>query len=205
MKLSVIARILLTFPALAAPAQHNRITGRVDNTRRATLKGHVHPLALAANDQGRADATLQLPRVTLVLRPSDAPAGGSESTARGAAGSDFAELSSVAHAGRIRGSFRRQPGRYRSDDYLAAGAESHGGGCRPRPQFDRLQRHRRRSRAGLRNEDSPLQVDGELHFANATDPSIPAAFRSVVASIHGLNDFRLKPKSQAADRRTTPR
>ena len=71
MKQIVIA-LLLTLPAMAAPAQHNRITGRVDNSRRATLKGHIHPLATAANDQGRADAALQLPRVTLVLRPSDA-------------------------------------------------------------------------------------------------------------------------------------
>src|SRR6266704_2769005 len=71
MKQTVIA-LLLTLPVFAAPAQHNRVTSRVDNTRRATLRGHVHPLALAENDQGRADASLQIPRVTLVLRPSDA-------------------------------------------------------------------------------------------------------------------------------------
>src|SRR4030095_1115848 len=37
--------------------------------------------------------------------------------------------------------------------------------------------------------------DGELHFANSTDPTIPAAMQSVVRSIHGLNDFRLKSRA----------
>jgi subtilase family serine protease len=40
-------------------------------------------------------------------------------------------------------------------------------------------------------------VDGETHFANATNPSIPAAIGGMVLSIRGLNDFRMKPRSKA--------
>jgi uncharacterized protein (TIGR03437 family) len=36
-------------------------------------------------------------------------------------------------------------------------------------------------------------VDGEIHFANASDPSIPAAFAPVVLGIRGLTNFRWKP------------
>ncbi|MBV8050035.1 MAG: Ig-like domain repeat protein, partial [Acidobacteriaceae bacterium] len=36
-------------------------------------------------------------------------------------------------------------------------------------------------------------VDGERHFANATEISIPQALDGVVAGFLGLNDFRLKP------------
>jgi len=37
------------------------------------------------------------------------------------------------------------------------------------------------------------RVDGEMHFANATAPSIPAALEAVAGVIQGLDDFRLKP------------
>ncbi len=39
-------------------------------------------------------------------------------------------------------------------------------------------------------------VNGETHFANATQISIPAALTGSVVSVHGLNDFRLKPRPQ---------
>ena len=38
---------------------------------------------------------------------------------------------------------------------------------------------------------------GELHYANATEPALPAAFRGVVTSIGGLNDFRPKVRGTA--------
>jgi subtilase family serine protease len=40
-------------------------------------------------------------------------------------------------------------------------------------------------------------VNGELHYANATDPSVPAALQDVVRAIQGLHDFRLKPHLRA--------
>ena len=36
---------------------------------------------------------------------------------------------------------------------------------------------------------------GEVHYANAGDPTVPAAFQGVARAIHGLNDFT--PESQA--------
>src|SRR6202020_2568448 len=38
-------------------------------------------------------------------------------------------------------------------------------------------------------------VNGELHYANATAPSVPANVGGVVSSIRGLHDFRPKPRS----------
>jgi hypothetical protein len=37
-------------------------------------------------------------------------------------------------------------------------------------------------------------VNGETHFANSTQISIPSALGSLVNNVHGLNDFKLKPK-----------
>lgn len=36
-------------------------------------------------------------------------------------------------------------------------------------------------------------LDGEMHFANATEPSLPAELADLVESVQGLDDFRLKP------------
>jgi subtilase family serine protease len=36
-------------------------------------------------------------------------------------------------------------------------------------------------------------VHGETHFANATEPSVPAALGGIVRTVRGLNDFRLQP------------
>ena len=38
-------------------------------------------------------------------------------------------------------------------------------------------------------------ASGEMHYANATEPSLPGAFRGVVAAISGLNDYRPRPRS----------
>ncbi len=37
-------------------------------------------------------------------------------------------------------------------------------------------------------------VNGETHFANSTQISIPSALGGLVNNVHGLNDFKLKPK-----------
>ncbi len=47
--------------------------------------------------------------------------------------------------------------------------------------------------AAFQTEIHQYQVNGEQHFANATEPSVPAALGAVVLSIRGLNDFRMKP------------
>jgi subtilase family serine protease len=38
-----------------------------------------------------------------------------------------------------------------------------------------------------------FNVDGEMHFANATPASIPAALSGIVTAIRGLNNFRMRP------------
>jgi len=45
----------------------------------------------------------------------------------------------------------------------------------------------------LSTEFHHYRVNGELHFANTANPSIPAALAGVVASIEGLTDFGLQP------------
>lgn len=39
-----------------------------------------------------------------------------------------------------------------------------------------------------------ISVDGETHFANVANVSVPSAFAGTVADVTGLHDFRLKPR-----------
>src|ERR1700683_5577531 len=48
-------------------AQSSRIAGPIDETHRVSLRGHLHPLALAANDPGRVAASLPMSYVTVEL------------------------------------------------------------------------------------------------------------------------------------------
>ena len=43
-----------------------------------------------------------------------------------------------------------------------------------------------------------LSLNGDIHFANVTNASVPHALASVVGGITGLHDFRLKPRSRAS-------
>ena len=38
-------------------------------------------------------------------------------------------------------------------------------------------------------------IAGEMHYANATEPSLPKALEGIALAIHGLHDFRLRPTS----------
>ena len=50
-------------------------------------------------------------------------------------------------------------------------------------------------RSAFHTEIHDLSVNGTAHFANVTDPQIPAALAPIVAGIISLNDFRPRPQS----------
>jgi len=53
----------------------------------------------------------------------------------------------------------------------------------------------RQVRNGFHADIHRYNANGEVHYANATNPALPAAFAGMVSSIRGLNDFRLRPKN----------
>src|SRR4051812_45856437 len=70
--LLIALAFLLSSPASDLFAQRNRVTGAVDGNKRAFLKGSMHPKAVAENDEGPADADMELRNVTIVMKQSDA-------------------------------------------------------------------------------------------------------------------------------------
>jgi hypothetical protein len=188
-----IALILLSGNARA---QQSRITQRIDDAERVTMRDNVHPKATPANDRGRVAPTLKLSYVTLNLEQSSSQKAALDSLLAdqqnpsspnyhrwitpeqyadrfGVSAGDMSRLTEW-----LRGAGLNIAGVARGRSWIAASGEA--------AQIE----------AAFATELHQYAVDGKIHFANASNPSVPAAFGGVVSSIRGLNDFRMKPRIQ---------
>jgi len=178
-----------------ASAQTTRITGRIDNTQRITLRGHLHPKAIAANDQGRVSPSLSLSYVTVNLTQTAAQQADLQQflvNQQTEGSPDYHRwLTPEQYADRFGGS-------QQDIDTLSGWLQSNGlkvvAVARGRNwiAFDGMAAQ---VETAFQTEIHHYMVDGELHFANSTEPSVPAAFDSTIQGIHGLNDFRMKPSN----------
>jgi len=171
----------------------SRITIAVDDSRRAPLSGHVNPRAQAGLDQGPVDPSMELPYVTLVLKPSARQQADLEQLLQQQ--QDFSSanyhhwLTPEQYADRFgvsqydidkivawlgqRGLTVKSVARGRDAISFGGAAGAIG--------------------SAFSTEIHHYKVAGEQHYSNATDPAIPVALQGVVQSIHGLHDFYMKP------------
>jgi len=170
-------------------AQRNRVAA-IDTEERRMLTGQVHGLATPENDQGRAESSLDLRSMTLVLKPSaqqQADLDAFLARQQDPSSPDYHRwLTPEQYADRFG---------FSADDLsrIATWLESQNltvisvGRGRNAILFSGPVRQVEKA---FRTEIHRYKVNGELHFANSTDPSIPAALTGLVTAIHGLNDFR---------------
>jgi uncharacterized protein (TIGR03437 family) len=184
--------VLLPLPVLAQP---NRIAARIDSSQRISLRGHIHPKALPEFDQGAVDPALMLPRVTLVLKPSPSQQAAldqllaeqqdssSPNYHKWLTPEQFADRfgASQDDIDKIVGWLQGQPLTVTSVA-RARNAISFSGPAAAVEQAFGLELHH-------------YLVNGERHFANATEPTIPAALAGIVGGVRGLHDFRMRPAS----------
>jgi uncharacterized protein (TIGR03437 family) len=190
---SFIAGVAAIFCA-GSVAAASRITQPIDNRQRITLAGHLHPKALAAIDQGPVAPSLPIPYLTLNLRPSASQQAdletllveqqtlGSPNYHRWLTpeqygqrfGASPADLAIIAQWLQDQGLNVVSVARGRN--WIAASGTA--------AQVE----------AAFQIEIHNYVAGGETHFANASEPSVPAALAPVVKGIRGLNDFRMKPR-----------
>jgi uncharacterized protein (TIGR03437 family) len=190
--------IIIVFAAILGAAgvmaQTRRITQTVDNGIRTVLTGHMHPKALASNDQGRVAPSLAMSYITLRLAPTAAPQADLETllAEQQTPGSpnyhlwltpeQYAQRFGVSDTdiGQITQWLQQQGLQVisvaRGRNSIAASGTA--------AQVE----------AAFQAEIHSYLADGETHYANASEPSVPAAFGAVVQGIRGLNDFRMKPR-----------
>ncbi len=185
-----------------APAQVSRITQPINDLERTVLAGTLHPKAVAAaqsgNDQGRVTPSLPMSYITLTLARSAAQQADLEKLLVeqqtpgspnyhqwltpeefgqrfGASDADIAKISAWAQS---QGLQVKSVARGRS--WIAVGGTA--------AQVEQA----------FQTEIHSYLVNGETHYANASEPSVPAAFAPLVKGIRGLNDFHMKPRARPA-------
>jgi uncharacterized protein (TIGR03437 family) len=189
-----LALLLIVFSTLA---QQSRITQPINNQQRVTLTGHIHPRTRGAVDQGRVSPGMELSTVMLNLSPSaaqktaltqllkDQQTPGSADYHRWLSPEQFAERfgASDADIAKITTWLESQGLTIASIGRGHNSISVNGTATQVEAAFQ-IELHQ-------------YSVGGELHFATATEPSVPAAFSGLVASIRGLHDFRMKARNRA--------
>jgi hypothetical protein len=175
-------------------AQRNRLAARIDDSRTIVLRGRVHPKARAENDRGLVESTFQVPGITLLLKPS----AGQRLDLQQLLEQQQDPSSPNYHQWLTPEQYADRFGVSASDtakivEWLQSRGFVVANTARSRGwiTFDGTAEQ---ARSAFRTEIHRYNVNGEIHYANATDPSIPAALSDVVAGFRGLNDFHLKPR-----------
>jgi subtilase family serine protease len=171
-----------------------RIRGNIESTSTFILKGNVHPIPAAARDEGPVEPSLNLSRITLHFAMTSA---------------QQADLHALLEAQQTRGSsqyhkwltpeqFADRFGVSQSDvDKITNWLESQG--------FSDIEVSRSRTSVSFSGNAAQVEqvfgttlhrfdINGISHYANISNPVMPAALQGVVLGIRGLNDFRPKPR-----------
>jgi subtilase family serine protease len=190
--------LAVTFAAVA-PAQtsHPLIAGPIDDAQRVTLAGNVRPEANAANDRGEVADDFSLAHMQLQLKRSP--------DSEAALEQYIAELSDPHspnyHKWLTPQQFAASYGVAPADvEAVTAWLEQHGfsvNGVAPTGLVIDFSGTAGQVRSAFHTAIHNLSVNGAAHFANMSDPQIPAGLAPAVAGIVSLHNFYPKNQSVA--------
>lgn len=173
----------------------SRITQRIDETNRITLRGNTHPLARPQFDQGAVADSQPIHRMLLLLQRSS----GQETALHALLDAQQSKTSGNYHQWLTPQQFGQQFGPSDADVQTVTGwLQSHGF------QVTRVSAGKTviefsgnagQVRGAFNTEIHRFVVNGQTHLANASDPQIPAALAPVVAGPVSLHNFPLKSYS----------
>ena len=180
-------------PAAPSLPVQPRITQVPDETQLTTLRGNTHPLARAAFDRGAAPASMPLERMLLVLKRSP----GQESELTRLLDEQQDKGSPIYHKWLTPEEFGKRFGPADADiQSVTTWLQTHGF------QVNNVSKGRAviefsgtadMVQTAFHTQIHQYVVGGAAHWANATDPQIPAAFTPVVGGVWSMHNFRKKP------------
>jgi subtilase family serine protease len=190
----VVVVAALLFPALLAAAQ-NRVVQAIENSESRVVEGNVHRLAHAEFDQGKAAGSMMLHRMVLTFKPSAAQQ------------ADLEAL--LSEQQNPLSPYYQQwltPEQYASRFGLSASDVAKVVEWLEARGFDVIEAARSRTYVAFSGTATQVEsvfgaeihrylVNGEAHYANVSDPSLPAPLANVALAFHGLNDFRPRPRA----------
>jgi len=168
--------------------QRPLITQAVDETQLTVLKGNTHPWARPDFDLGTAPATLPMKRMLLVLKRSAEQ----EAALEKLLDDQQNKSSSSYHQWLTPDDYGKQFGPTDLDlQTISAWLQSHGfqvGSTRGRAVVE-FSGSASQVQEAFHTSIHKYLVNGEQHWANASDPQIPTALTSAVAGVASLNNF----------------
>jgi hypothetical protein len=195
--LSALIVPVLTFAqesSIPSPIVQPLIVQPLDETKRAVLKGNTHPFARPQFDQGAASSSLPMERMLLVLKRDPEQ----ETALRRLLDNQQDKASPSFHRWLAPEQYGRQFGPADNDlQTIIAWLESHGfqvGTTRGRTVLE-FSGTAGQVQEAFHTAIHSYVVNGEQHWANASDPSIPTALTPAVAGILTLHNFLKKPQS----------
>jgi len=196
-RLALVCAFVASFNLISKGQQEEivpaRVTQAVDPENRVTLRGNTHPLARPEFDQGAAPDSLATERMLLVLKRSTEQ----ETALRKFLDAQQTKSSANYHLWLTPEQFGQQFGPADADIQAVTNWLTSQGF-----QINRVAAGRTviefsgtagAVRQALHTEIHKYVVSGEEHWANASDPQIPAALTPVVAGFASLNNFTKKP------------
>lgn len=192
---------LLAAAALGTSGQDEnsapRITQSVDESRLTVLRGNISPLARSARDLGPAAPSLPMDHMLLVLRRGP----GQEASLEALLARQQDRGSPDYHRWLTPREFGREFGPSDQDiQAVTLWLESHGfqvnavSHGRTLIDFSGVSAQ---VQSAFHTAIHRYSVRGEEHWANSSDPMIPAALAPVVVGIHALNNFRPRPMAHS--------
>ena len=195
--LALVLMVVVVFSGICAKAESYRggqnsralVERPIDETKLVTLPGNTHPAAVSANDRGPvADATPIEHMQLLLQRPAEVERQleklideqqkkGSPDYHKWLTAQQFGERFGVAPA---------------DIEKVSAWLESRGFrviSVQPSGMVIEFSGNAGQVKQAFHTEIHHLDVKGEAHFANMSDPQIPAALSGVVKGVHALHNF----------------
>jgi hypothetical protein len=195
---TALAFLFVLFFSLMAAGQQAanvapRVTQPVDLEKLVTLRGNTHPLARPEFDRGVAPDSLPAERILLVLQRSPEQ----EKALRKLLDEQQIKASPNYHMWLTPEQFGQQYGPADADiqavtDWLTSQGFRVNKVAAGRTVIE-FSGTAGQVRQALHTELHKFAVNGEEHWANASDPQIPAALAPVVAGFASLNNFPRKP------------
>ena len=186
---------LLCVSAFSFGQIKNRIIQPIDKSQMVRLRGNVHPLTRVGTDLGRLNGATQLKNVTLIFNQSASQKAALQALIqqqRDPSSPNYHKWLTPAEYGARFG--MSQDDLNKVADWLKSQgfAVNSISNSRTRLAFSGTVAQ---VESAFQTEFHRYKVDGEMHLANATDPSVPAALSGSVVGFWKMDDFRWKPRA----------
>ena len=188
--------LLLTSTLCLAQSPVDRLAAPIESGLTVPLKGNLHGGARPEFDQGRVDGSMEMQAVSLVFKPSPAQ----QSALDQLLAQQQDRMSPNYHKWLTPAQFGDRFGMSKSDiGKVISWLQSHGFiVTRIAPSRNEVFFSGTAAQVELafHTEIHNYLVNGEMHFANATEPAVPAALSGVTLAIRNLHNFEPKPRAR---------